>query len=69
MNGHEATRRVKRSPGDARVLIVTETSHTMSDDRENTIPLVSTGCAETPAATEPLVSPIAQFLSGKSGIP
>jgi CheY-like chemotaxis protein len=69
MNGYEAARCVKRSPGGGRLLIVAETSHARSGDRENPMDAGFPGCTEKLAATGPFVSPIAQFLAGKSGTP
>jgi len=69
MDGYEAARRVKSSPGGDRLLIVAVTSHAMSGDREKTMDPGFSGSNEKPAVPKRFVSQITQILSGKGGTP
>jgi two-component system cell cycle response regulator DivK len=71
MDGYEAARRVKRSPGGDRPTIVAVTSHAMSGDREKAIVPGFFGYTEKqkPMVTESFVSQIEQFFSGKGSPP
>jgi CheY-like chemotaxis protein len=67
MDGYEAARCIRDTPGIAAIPIVAVTSYAMAGDRERALQLGFVGYLEKPISTEKFIAQIEHFLPGKAG--
>lgn len=69
MDGYEATRLIRATPGLAEIPVVAVTSYAMAGDRERALKLGFVGYIEKPISTDTFVSEISRFISGSAHSP